>query len=131
MLPRERCDYSAIARRPPLKLPGEARIAFWTIVNYEVWDIGGRCRAKVLRHRPDPASSRRAALELARIRHAGGRLAIFELYERLGIRPTLAINARTCEDYTRVATKESGSAGSSWVTPTIRCRSTRSRTRRQ
>jgi len=27
----------------------------------------------------------------------------FELYERLGIRPTLAINARTCEDYTRVA----------------------------
>ena len=27
----------------------------------------------------------------------------FELYERLGIRPTLAINARTCEDYPRVA----------------------------
>src|SRR4029078_11581338 len=28
---------------------------------------------------------------------------LFELYERLGIRPTLAINARTCEDYARVA----------------------------
>jgi peptidoglycan/xylan/chitin deacetylase (PgdA/CDA1 family) len=27
----------------------------------------------------------------------------FELYERLGIRPTVAINARTCEDYVRVA----------------------------
>src|ERR1700759_2497629 len=27
----------------------------------------------------------------------------FELYERLGIRPTLATNARTCEDYPRVA----------------------------
>jgi len=27
----------------------------------------------------------------------------FELYERLGITPTLAINARTCEDYVRVA----------------------------
>jgi peptidoglycan/xylan/chitin deacetylase (PgdA/CDA1 family) len=27
----------------------------------------------------------------------------FELYERLGIAPTLAVNARTCEDYARVA----------------------------
>jgi peptidoglycan/xylan/chitin deacetylase (PgdA/CDA1 family) len=27
----------------------------------------------------------------------------FELYERLGITPTLALNARTCEDYVRVA----------------------------
>ena len=27
----------------------------------------------------------------------------FELYARLGIRPTLAINARVCEDYPRVA----------------------------
>ena len=31
MLPRERCDYSAIVDRPPLKLPGNARLAFWTI----------------------------------------------------------------------------------------------------
>src|SRR4029450_9367373 len=27
----------------------------------------------------------------------------FDLYERLGIRPTLAVNARVCEDYPRVA----------------------------
>ena len=40
MIPRERSDYSAIVDRPPLKLPGKARIVFWTIVNYEVWDIG-------------------------------------------------------------------------------------------
>ena len=39
-LPRERADYSAIVDRPPLKLPGNARLIFWTIVNYEVWDIG-------------------------------------------------------------------------------------------
>ena len=39
MLPRERCDYSAIVDRPPLKLPGGARLVFWTIVNLEVWDI--------------------------------------------------------------------------------------------
>jgi hypothetical protein len=28
MLPRERCAYSAIVDRPPLKLPGRARLVF-------------------------------------------------------------------------------------------------------
>ena len=40
MLPRERSEFSAIVDRPPLKLPGNNRIVIWTIVNYEVWDIG-------------------------------------------------------------------------------------------
>ncbi len=48
MLPRERCDFSAIVDRPPLKLPGDARIVFWTIVNYEVWDIGRPMPRQVL-----------------------------------------------------------------------------------
>src|SRR5438105_7596941 len=39
MIPRERCEFSAIVDRPPLKLPGGARVVFWSIVNYEVWDI--------------------------------------------------------------------------------------------
>src|SRR5258708_8476644 len=40
MIPRDRCDYSAIVDRPALKLPGGARIVIWSIVNLEVWDIG-------------------------------------------------------------------------------------------
>src|SRR5260370_16440167 len=48
MLPRERCEFSAIVDRPPLKLPGGARIVFWTIVNYEVWDIGKPMARQVL-----------------------------------------------------------------------------------
>jgi hypothetical protein len=40
MLPRERCEFSAIVDRPALKLPDGARLVVWTIVNYEVWDIG-------------------------------------------------------------------------------------------
>jgi hypothetical protein len=48
MLPRERCDYSAIVDRPPLKLPDGARLAFWTIVNFEVWDIGRPMPRQVL-----------------------------------------------------------------------------------
>src|SRR6267142_1655219 len=58
MIPRDRCDYSAIVDRPALKLPGGARIVIWTI---------------------------------------------FDLYKKLGIAPTLSINARVCEDYPRVA----------------------------
>ena len=38
-LPRDRFDYSPIAARPPWKLPKGARIAVWTIVNVEEWDI--------------------------------------------------------------------------------------------
>src|SRR5580704_15219699 len=53
-------------------------------------------------NRPD-APTRRAQLELARIRYAGGRVALLRSFQKLRIRPTLAINARVCEDYTRVA----------------------------
>ncbi len=38
MLPTERISYSAINQRPPLKLPGGARMAVWVIVNVEEWD---------------------------------------------------------------------------------------------
>ena len=38
-LPRERFDYSPIVTRRPWKLPKKARIAVWTIVNIEEWDI--------------------------------------------------------------------------------------------
>ena len=104
MLPRDRCDFSAIVDRPPLKLPGGARLVVWTIVNYEVWDIGRPMPRQVL---PAPTG----VPLLPDVPHWSwheygmrvGAWRFFELYERLGIRPTLAINARTCEDYTRVA----------------------------
>ena len=38
-LPRDRFDYSPLPTRPPWKLPKGARIAVWTIVNVEEWDI--------------------------------------------------------------------------------------------
>src|SRR5438876_7420153 len=39
MKPTERIAYSPITERPPLKLPGGARMAVWVIVNVEEWDI--------------------------------------------------------------------------------------------
>jgi peptidoglycan/xylan/chitin deacetylase (PgdA/CDA1 family) len=38
MLPTDRIAYSAITERPPLKLPDDARMAVWVIVNVEEWD---------------------------------------------------------------------------------------------
>jgi peptidoglycan/xylan/chitin deacetylase (PgdA/CDA1 family) len=104
MIPRERCDFSAIVDRPPLKLPGNARIVFWTIVNYEVWDIGKPMARQLL---PPPSG----IPLLPDVVHWGwheygmrvGCWRFFELYQKLGIKPTLSANARICEDYPRVA----------------------------
>ncbi len=104
MLPRERADYSAIVDRPPLKLPGGARLVFWTIVNYEVWDIARPMARQVL-----PAPTGQVLLpdvpnwSWHEYGMRVGAWRFFELYARLGIRPTLALNARVCEDYPRVA----------------------------
>ena len=38
MLPTDRISYSAITERAPLKLPNNARMAVWVIVNVEEWD---------------------------------------------------------------------------------------------
>lgn len=104
MLPRERTDYSAIVDRPPLRLPGGARLVLWPIVNLEVWDIGRPMPRQVL---PAPTG----ASLLPDVPHwswheYGMRVGVwrfFDLFRKHGIRPTLALNARVCEDYTRVA----------------------------
>jgi allantoinase len=104
MIPRERCKFSAIVDREPLKLPGGARLVLWTIVNYEVWDISRPMARQVL---PAPTgvpllpdipnwSWHEYGMRV-------GAWRFFELFAHLGIRPTLSINARVCEDYPRVA----------------------------
>jgi peptidoglycan/xylan/chitin deacetylase (PgdA/CDA1 family) len=104
MLPRERCDFSAIVDRPVLELPGGARLVVWTIVNYEVWDIARPMPRQVL-----PAPTGQVLLpdvpnwSWHEYGMRVGAWRFFDLFGRRGIRPTLAINARVCEDYPRVA----------------------------
>ncbi len=104
LIPSARSDFSAIVDRPPLKLPGGARVVFWTIVNLEVWDI-----AKPMARQVIPAPTGQPMLPDVpnwSWHEYGMRVGVwrfFDLYKRLGIRPTLAINARVCEDYPRVA----------------------------
>jgi hypothetical protein len=38
-LPRDRLAYSSPFTRPPLKLPGNARMIVWSVVNIEEWEI--------------------------------------------------------------------------------------------
>jgi allantoinase len=104
MIPRDRVPYSAIVDRPPLKLPGGARIVVWPIVNLEVWDISRPMARQVL-----PAPTGQVLLPDVpnwSWHEYGMRIGVwrfFELFGRLGIRPTVSINARVCEDYPRVA----------------------------
>ena len=104
MIPRDRTPYSAIVDRPEIRLPGGARIIVWTIVNLEVWDIGRPMARQIL-----PAPTGQVLLPDVpnwAWHEYGMRVGVwrfFRLFERLGIRPTLSINARVCEDYPRVA----------------------------
>jgi peptidoglycan/xylan/chitin deacetylase (PgdA/CDA1 family) len=103
-IPRERVAYSAIVDRPKLALPGNARIVVWTIVNLEVWDISRPMARQIL-----PAPTGQVLLPDVpnwSWHEYGMRVGVwrfFDLYGRLGLRPTLSINARVCEDYERVA----------------------------
>jgi peptidoglycan/xylan/chitin deacetylase (PgdA/CDA1 family) len=104
MIPAERTPFSAIVDRPILKLPGDARIIVWTIVNLEVWDISRPMARQVV---PSPAGQ----VLLPDVpnwswHEYGMRVGVwrfFDLYKRLGIAPTLSLNARVCLDYERVA----------------------------
>lgn len=104
MTPRERAPFSAIVDRPPLKLPGGARVVVWSIVNLEVWNIAGPMARQILP--PPQGNTLLPDIPNWGWHEYGMRVGVwrfFKLYERLGIRPTLSINARVCEDYERVA----------------------------
>jgi allantoinase len=103
-IPSRRAPYSAIVDRPKLALPDNARIVVWTIVNLEVWDISRPMARQVI-----PAPTGQVLLPDVpnwSWHEYGMRVGVwrfFDLYQRLGFRPTLSINARVCEDYERVA----------------------------
>jgi peptidoglycan/xylan/chitin deacetylase (PgdA/CDA1 family) len=104
MIPRERAPFSAIVDRPPLHLPGGARIVVWTIVNLEFWNIARPMARQVL-----PAPTGQVLLPDVpnwSWHEYGMRVGVwrfFELFRQLAIRPTLSINTRVREEYERVA----------------------------
>jgi peptidoglycan/xylan/chitin deacetylase (PgdA/CDA1 family) len=104
MLPKDRIEYSAIVDRPPLRLPGNARLVVWTIVNLEVWEITRPMARQVL---PAPAGAAVVPdLPNWAWHEYGMRVGFWRLnaaLERFRITPTLSINAAVTTEYPRVA----------------------------
>jgi allantoinase len=103
-LPHERFDYSAIVDRAPWKLPRGARIAVWTIVNIEEWDIEKAMPRQYLTA-PQGVSTVPDIPNWA-WHDYGMRVGFWRFHEALGkrkIRATTSINANVCRAYPRVA----------------------------
>jgi allantoinase len=100
MLPKDRIPYSAIVDRPPLKLPGGARIAVWTIVNVEEWSIERNMPRTVL---PPPYGQPLLPdLPNWAWHEYGMRVGVwrfFEVLAKYGIKATLALNGSVIRSY--------------------------------
>ncbi len=104
MKPSERAPYSAIVDRPALRLPEGARLVVWPIVNLEVWEIERPMARQVL---PAPTGvSLVPDVPNWSWHEYGMRVGVwrfFTAFDRLGIVPTLSINAKVTEAYPRVS----------------------------
>ncbi|HEX7052765.1 MAG TPA: polysaccharide deacetylase family protein [Burkholderiales bacterium] len=120
MLPKDRIPYSAIVERPPLRLPGGARIAVWTIVNVENWSIERPMPRTVL---PPPFGQPLLPdLPNWAWHEYGMRVGVwrfFEVLKSFGVKATLALNGSVIEAYPPVvkAALEAGweFMGHGWV----------------
>jgi len=103
-LPRERFDYVPMARRRPWTLPKGARIAVWTIVNIEEWDIE-KPMARQYLTAPQGVATVPDVPNWA-WHDYGMRVGFWRLYEALAkrkIRATTSINAHVVKSYEPVA----------------------------
>lgn len=99
-MPNPRADYSPIFTRPPLRLPGGARIAVWPIINVEEWDINAPMARTVL---PPP----QGVTVIPDIANYGwfdyglrvGFWRFKQVLDRHGIRATVSLNAAICHAY--------------------------------
>ena len=102
--PRERVPYSAIVDRPPLLLPGDARMVVWTIVNVEDWSIEQPMPRTVLT--PPMGQPLLPDLPNWAWHEYGMRVGfwrILDCIEKAGVTPTLALNGIVCRNYPRIA----------------------------
>lgn len=108
---RARVPYESINRRRPLRLPNDARVAVWTIVNVENWDPTGPMPRAVL---PPPMGQ----LMLPDVpnwawHEYGMRVGFWRFLETLdarSLKATLAVNGSACSIY-REACEAARTAG--------------------
>jgi len=108
---RRRVPYEPIHRRRPLKLPGDARVAVWTIVNVENWSPAGPMPRAVL---PPPMGQPLLPdLPNWAWHEYGMRVGFWRFIEVLGergIKATFAVNGTACRVYEEAcaAAREAG-----------------------
>ncbi len=105
MLPTDRIDYSPIAGRAPLKLPGGARMAIWVIVNVEAWDINATMPRTVLT--PPAGGSPSPDIPNWAWHEYGNRVGVWRMFEtldNLSIKAVLAINGIAVSEYEPIST---------------------------
>ncbi len=101
---KDRVPYSAIIDRPPLALPGGARMAVWTIVNVENWDCAQAMPRTVLS--PPMGNPLVPDLPNWSWHEYGMRVGFWRIHDcltGLGVTPTMALNGIVCENYPRIA----------------------------
>jgi allantoinase len=111
MHPRERLDYSPIEGRPPLKFPPGVRLVVWPVLALEEWDMG-RPMARMVISPPQGAPMQPDHPNWSWHEY-GMRVGFWRLRRmltKLGVTPTVTLNARVCETYPSVvkACMESG-----------------------
>jgi hypothetical protein len=100
MLPTERIPYSPIAGRPPLQLPGGARMAVWVIVNVEEWDAEAPMPRTVLT--PPAGGSPSPDIPNWAWHEYGNRVGFWRILDALDtfyIKAVLAINGTAVNSY--------------------------------
>jgi allantoinase len=102
---RARAPYQSIVNRPPLQLPGNARVVLWNIVNVEVWEPTGAMPRAVL---PPPMGNPMLPDVPNWSWHEYGmRVGFWRLLEALSdrkMKATFALNGTTCRMYEEVCT---------------------------
>ena len=101
---RARAPYQSIVKRPPLVLPGNARVVVWNIVNVEVWEPTSPMPRAVLS--PPMGSPLQPDVPNWSWHEYGMRAGFWRQMKALtdrNIPTTLAINGNVCNSYPRVA----------------------------
>lgn len=108
----QRFEYSAIARRPPIRLPNQARIAVWIVPNIEHFHYDKPAMSLT----PMTAGLKPDVLNYA-WRDYGVRVGIWrimEILERQGYTASAAINSEACVHYPQIVA-EGNRLGWEWL----------------
>ncbi len=104
MHPRERLSYSPIEKRPPLAFPKGVRLVVWPVLALEEWDMARPMARMVIS--PPQGQPMQPDHPNWSWHEYGMRVGFWRLRKmmlKLGISPTVTLNARVCETYPQVA----------------------------